>query len=195
MHTCVSGNVLSRLCLSIGRHFKHSVDTLTTLLCFRSGRRMPSLSSSLCVTTCLSWPTGWLASTRRTTAPSPSPSTPTSSPYLSRKWTEIWPSATLYKRRWKEMWHSATLYNRRWTEIWPSATLYKRRWKEMWRSATPYKCCVHFPHRTGSQGLLTIQKWHITQMSTLKVTYSRCIVQFNTKVFTRNNLYVSEVND
>ena len=41
----------------------------------RSVQRTPSSSSSLCVTTCLSWQTGWWGSTRPTTVPSPWPST------------------------------------------------------------------------------------------------------------------------
>jgi len=46
----------------------------------RSGRGMRSSSSSRSATTCLSWRTGWWASTRQTRAPSPSPSTRPGSP-------------------------------------------------------------------------------------------------------------------
>ena len=54
-------------------------------VCFRNAQRTLSSSSSLYVTTCLSWRTGWSASTRRTTAPSPSPSTPIACSSLFRK--------------------------------------------------------------------------------------------------------------
>ena len=68
------------------------------VVCFRNAQRMLSSSSSLYVTTCLSWRTGWWASTRPTTAPSPSPSTPIACSSLFRK-SMVLPKCLLVRLR------------------------------------------------------------------------------------------------
>ena len=80
----------------------------------RRGPRMPSLSSSPCATTCLSWQTASSASTRHTTPPSLLPLTPARSPFHCPHNPR--PLADLKLLSWGHLWWELVSIRRR---TWP----------------------------------------------------------------------------